>query len=450
MKPSSLSAMNSGSSYKDSYQGTQSRDESLKICVVDNKKAYQRKASEIDLVIETINRLLHGPSSETKRWIQYMKEITFVASLWKEFGMNWGSEPEAYKFLKSKPAYFDPKTQELNPTEVVKGIEHLTSKAKLCLTVAKLFNTIYAAPEFQTTPMKYIKKWTQSIDEKKLDQEYKKVFKRLNSIKPSGDFSTPDRFRIKSKEKKEVPPKLLSEASTAACQMPIDKTNRNTFLESHLHRLIATHETQMQIGSTEDNGDCLFDSAAQCLSQLMQQNITKKEVRIKIADYLNSKERTWALEKLKPTISTDGNIEDIQFTFEDLNSDSAKIVWGNDVHLEMIATIYHVGIKCYEVTLLEDNSPLDMLSSIEQGESEDNWLKLISKDDKENTSISCDHLYKEEKVFFPVFENSLPDERKKEVLGTFVIANRTRGLNGHFVPVLKRDYNTLGRLLERV
>jgi hypothetical protein len=65
--------------------------------------------------------------------------------------------------------------------------------------VAELFRMINDAPDFQADPVDYIEKWIKTSNEKNpLEVPYKKVIKRINSIKDSGLFSFPSNFYSKS------------------------------------------------------------------------------------------------------------------------------------------------------------------------------------------------------------------------------------------------------------
>lgn len=184
------------------------------------------------------------------------------------------------------------------------------------------------------------------------------------------------------------------------------------FFERHLTKLLPVGK---RLGEAVDNGDCFFDAAAQTLSKALGQQMSIKDVRMRVHHYLQElhkrdPEDNWVKKACIKNVDADYEtlLDRIQLTAEESGTSP---IWGSAFLIRIITEIYQVQCTLYNVGTYEADI-LALMTLREQGRG--------------------DEIYNESRreVLFT------EDPRKWGNTGPIIeIACYQRAFNGHFLPV---------------
>lgn len=139
--------------------------------------------------------------------------------------------------------------------------------------------------------------------------------------------------------------------------------------------------TSRYYGQAIDNGDCFFDAFAQSLNQVQSKNLTVKDLRLAVKEYLeNLKDTKWIEELLnvssaKPKCSYEDFKDKVGYAGDQID----YALWGEErIEGVILCRLYNVNLKVYEVGVYSEEA-----SEIEKNENywigEDNVYPINEK-----------------------------------------------------------------------
>lgn len=234
----------------------------------------------------------------------------------------------------------------------------------------------------------------------------------------------------------------------------VEKIDQKKAAEMPQWKLFMRSELQKQlnaIGKTfneaEENGDCFPDSVAQQLSKHEKyKSITKKDVRLAIADHLkkvNQDPYSQEAVQYKALLSDEAEYEalcnHVGKCLEDFKTGEGAPIWGNNAIAQMIANIYDVEVRIYASQMLTVTIA-DTLKGIklegEGGElkggdySQFNFMPIIDSEGLPAAEV-CSLIETEEDTL--IRYEPLEGTKKN---GVIELANISRGPWGHWIPVV--------------
>ncbi|CRX39187.1 hypothetical protein [Estrella lausannensis] len=228
------------------------------------------------------------------------------------------------------------------------------------------------------------------------------------------------RFSVTPPERFTAPPLLESSEF---------KTNwvgksRGEFFKYHLNKRLAP--LGKGIAYAVDNGDCFFDSVAQTLTLATQKRVTVRDVRAKVAEFVEKLHQespdNWVKEGARGSHDDayDIFLERVGLTVDECKERNVVPVWGNALIAKIVAEAYGIQIRVHGLGTYD----VDFDTLLE--------LRTQHRDDEIYMVIERDMVAE---VLFEDDENSMFG---KEGAPLIEIACYTAGPTGHFYPVFNR------------